>query len=233
MSDEKKNIYQKISAVMATIEYLKKDGNVSFGSTNYNYLSEEKITANIRKGLIEHGLTMYPKTVEIHPDVASFEKVVVTYRIVNNDNPEEFIEVQGGGKGQDRGDKSMYKALTGAFKYAQRQTFMISTGDDPDQVSSDEFVVFDGNGNVDMKATEMSHEIGSTKGVPVKEVTRKQIKFIMHKLGMGLSEFQEKVMNVESGGVDKLPQNTLTEIKNSLWNHYANGTVLKKVEVSK
>ncbi len=30
--------------------------------------------------------------------------------------------------------------MTGAFKYAQRQTFMIPTGDDPDKVSSDELV---------------------------------------------------------------------------------------------
>ena len=35
------------------------------------------------------------------------------------------------GEGSDTGDKASNKALTGAYKYALRQTFCIETGDDP------------------------------------------------------------------------------------------------------
>jgi hypothetical protein len=230
MTEKKKNVYQKISCVMASVEYLKKDGNVSYGSTSYNYLSEEKITSSIRKAMIEQGLTMYPVKTEIIPDQPSFEKAVVTYRIVNNDNPEDFIEVQVGGKGQDRGDKSMCKAMTGAFKYAQRQTFMISTGDDPDKVHSNEFSVTDGNGNLDFKATEMANAIGDTKNMKVKEVLQKQIKFLTDKLSMGRTAFNENVYDLTDSTINDLPQNTLAEIKTSLYNNWANGVDLVKVK---
>ena len=35
-------------------------------------------------------------------------------------------------------NKAIYKAMTGAFKYALRQTFIIETGDDPDKTPSTE-----------------------------------------------------------------------------------------------
>ena len=230
---EKSNVYQKVSAVMASVEYLKKDGNVSYGSTSYNYLSEEKITSAIRKSMIEQGLIMYPVKTRIKDDAISFEKVVVTYRVVNVEDKEDYIEIQVGGKGQDRGDKSMYKAMTGAFKYAQRQTFMISTGDDPDKTHSDEFIIKDGNGNVDTKATKMANAMGETKGVPVKDLLRKQIKWIMNELSMGFSEFNEKVMKLKTGEIENLSQAKLAEIKTSLWNHYANDVDLVKVKEDK
>lgn len=129
-----KELVKKIIKVMKAVEYLKKDGKVQYGSTKYNYLSEEKITASVRDAMIEQGLIMYPKHTEIKEDSPKFEKIVVTYCITDGENA---IEIQTAGKGQDVGDKSIYKAMTGAFKYAQRQTFMISTGDDPDKDSSE------------------------------------------------------------------------------------------------
>jgi hypothetical protein len=41
------------------------------------------------------------------------------------------------GEGLDRGDISINKAATSAYKYALRQTFCIETSDDPDNFSSD------------------------------------------------------------------------------------------------
>lgn len=131
------NIYEKILAVMNDVEYLKKDGNVSFKAVNYNYLSEEKITASVRGAMIEHRLIMYPAGCEQVQCNSNFDEIIMTYRIVDIDIPESFIDIKTKGCGQDSGDKKSYKAMTGAFKYAMRQTFMISTGDDPDRNSSD------------------------------------------------------------------------------------------------
>ena len=36
------------------------------------------------------------------------------------------------GEGADVGDKAPYKAMTGALKYALLQSFLLSTGDDPE-----------------------------------------------------------------------------------------------------
>ena len=42
------------------------------------------------------------------------------------------------GSGADAGDKAFLKAMTSALKYALRQPFLIETGDDPDDTSSEE-----------------------------------------------------------------------------------------------
>ena len=47
-----------------------------------------------------------------------------------------YIDAEARGEGADAGDKSTPKAMTGAYKYALRQTFMIETGDDPDEGDS-------------------------------------------------------------------------------------------------
>ena len=137
----------KIAEVMQNVDYLQKDGRVAYGSTRYSYLSEEKITSEMREAMLKAGLVIYPARMEVvnQQDVstktgqARVINILVTYRVQDIDS-EEFIEVQALGEGMDAGDKAVYKAMTGAFKYAQRQAFMIPTGDDPDKVSSDELV---------------------------------------------------------------------------------------------
>ncbi len=140
-------IAAKIAEVMQNVDYLQKDGKVAYGSTRYSYLSEEKITSEMREAMLKAGLVIYPVRMEIvnQQDIstktgqARVINILVTYRVQDIDS-EEFIEVQALGEGMDAGDKAVYKAMTGAFKYAQRQAFMIPTGDDPDKVSSDELV---------------------------------------------------------------------------------------------
>lgn len=138
-------VAKKISEVMKQVEYLKKDGKVAYGSTRYNYLSEEKITSEIRKAMADVGLIIYPSKMEIVSEQEVNTRsgkvrvlnIVAAYHIKDIESG-EFIEIQTLGEGMDSGDKAIYKAMTGAYKYAQRQTFMIPTGDDPDKVSSDE-----------------------------------------------------------------------------------------------
>ena len=127
----------KIAKVMGQVEYLKKDGRVEFGGTKYNYLSEAKITHQIREKTLEVGLVIVPVSCKVMELPNQCEAVEMGYAIIDIESG-EAINVNVAGKGQDKGDKSMYKAMTGAYKYMQRQTFAIPTGDDPDKVSSDE-----------------------------------------------------------------------------------------------
>ena len=130
-------VAKKILEVMEKVQYLQKDGEVSYGRTNYEYLSEEKITSNLNKAFREVGLIIYPSGMEVVSNEGDIAQIMATYRIQDTES-EEYIEVQTIGEGQDKGDKKMNKAMTAAFKYAQRQAFMIPTGDDPDHISSDE-----------------------------------------------------------------------------------------------
>lgn len=133
------NIYEKINAIMESVESLQKDGKVSFGNTKYNYLSEAKTTAEMRKQLVKHKLVLLP--IEIEEEVkGNITQGKYTYKMVNAENPEEYIILQAGGQGHDSADKGSGKASSYAYKYLMWRTFAIPSNDDPDQVSSDEIV---------------------------------------------------------------------------------------------
>ncbi|HHX11145.1 MAG TPA: hypothetical protein GX729_07270 [Firmicutes bacterium] len=133
------NIYEKINAIMESVESLQKDGRVAFGSTKYNYLSEAKTTTEMRKQLIKHKLVLLPiKAEEIKE--GAITKGMYTYRLLNAENPDEYIDLMAGGQGHDSADKGSGKASSYAYKYLMWRTFAIPSNDDPDQISSDEII---------------------------------------------------------------------------------------------
>ena len=131
------NIYQRIKAVMEDIQYLAKDDQVSFGTTKYKAISEEKVTTAVRGSMIKNGLVMHPIRQDIIRE-GQLTTVNVVYKMVNVDEPNEWIEIASSGQGSDTQDKGSGKAMTYAFKYALLRTFMIPTGEDPDKISSAE-----------------------------------------------------------------------------------------------
>ena len=136
-------VAEKISKVMDKVNYLKKDGNVSYGRTNYDYLSEEKLTSELNGAFREVGLIITPvdmelletKEVSTKSGTSYLSRIKATYEITDTEE-DDTITITTIGEGMDSGDKGINKAMTAAFKYAQRQSFMIPTGDDPDHTSS-------------------------------------------------------------------------------------------------
>lgn len=131
------NIYEKIAAIMQDVQYLAKDDHVKFGQTSYKALSEEKVTSIMRSELLKYKLVVFP--IEQNASRSgNISHVDVKYRMVNVENPEEYIEIASAGDGADTQDKGSGKAMTYAFKYMWLRTFALPTGEDPDKISSDE-----------------------------------------------------------------------------------------------
>lgn len=131
------NIYEKMLEVMKNIEYLNKDDRVEYKSTKYRAMSEEKVTTTVRKELIKQGLVVFP----IEQSVSQNGTITTTntvYKMVNTENPEEFVILASSGQGADTQDKGVGKAMTYSFKYMLLRTFAIPTGEDPDKISSDQ-----------------------------------------------------------------------------------------------
>lgn len=121
---------------MREVQYLQKDGQINFGNNHYRFLSETKITQSLRTSFLNYGLLVFP--IETNPEkVGNVTQVAVKYKIVDIESG-EFEIVASTGQGADGQDKGGPKAMTGAYKYMLRQTFMIPTGDDPDNISSEE-----------------------------------------------------------------------------------------------
>lgn len=140
------SVASKMRKVMAQFDSMAKDGKMQGSAGNYGYLSEEQIVTRLHGYCGEVGLVIAPASMEIlteRQDTTSSGKIMhvarilVTYTFIDPDEPESVLVVQALGEGADMGDKCLNKAMTGAFKYALRQSFMISTGDDPDHVASE------------------------------------------------------------------------------------------------
>lgn len=141
--NEMKNVLSKMQLVMNELPWVGKDGMVKGGGFGYAYATEAGFIAAVRPLFVKYGLIILP--IEVHADntktevagkVTYVSNVHVVYRIYDTDSG-EFIEVTMVGAGNDSGDKALYKALTGAFKYVLRQAFMIGTGDDPEATDED------------------------------------------------------------------------------------------------
>tara|TARA_R100000329_G_scaffold150632_1_gene144061 strand:+ start:3998 stop:4516 length:519 start_codon:yes stop_codon:yes gene_type:complete len=122
------SLVNKILKIMEDIDYIQKDGTNSFHG--YNFATDMNLLSTYRKKFIEYGMVVVP----------SVNKVVIDGTITNIDmgialiccETGEKIEVPWAGQGQDKGDKGLYKAMTGGLKYWLMKTFMLPTGDDPE-----------------------------------------------------------------------------------------------------
>ena len=137
-----KNVHEAIINVMNEVGYVQK---TKAANLNYSFAGEVGLIKALRPEMVKQGLFLYPvATQQLARDTyetkngTSMNTTVVqkTFRLCHAPS-ESYIDITVEGEGADTGDKSVNKAMTGAFKYALRQAFMIETGDDPDATSSD------------------------------------------------------------------------------------------------
>jgi hypothetical protein len=142
-SSEHKDIHAAINAVMGEVGYVQK---TKTNGLNYSFASEADLIKALRPVMIEHGITFYPSGVQIVANEAYetsngklMNRVIGMFTFTFTHAPSgTSLQVTVLGEGADVGDKASNKAMTGALKYALRQTFVIETGDDPDATSSEE-----------------------------------------------------------------------------------------------
>lgn len=151
--EKQKNIYEKIQAVSDEVRSVEKNINVGTGNGSYKAVADADVLLKVKDAEKKHGLISIPvkqelvKSEVIRTAVSGgYEKITycdivkMTVRIVNIDNPSETVEVESFGRGLDAGDKGFGKASTYARKYALLNAYKIATGQDPDEVKSEQTV---------------------------------------------------------------------------------------------
>lgn len=150
-STEGFNLKQKLAEVRRRICYIQKRGhNERF---NYSYVTAADIAGAVGDALAELEVVVIPRLESIsHENISPNQgypdrltRVVMTYTFMDVNSAEE-LTVKMPGEGRDPGDKGPYKAMTGALKYALLQSFLIATGDDPEDERSDSGQPAGGNG---------------------------------------------------------------------------------------
>jgi hypothetical protein len=139
---EVKPIYKKMLKVMEAITNIEKKGRNNYD--HYSYATEADIKAVVRKELIKNKIIFKHEIVreKTRGDIVNGKMNVLVRIKVKY----AFIDVETGdiesgtyyGHGTDKGDKGLYKAITGSIKYILTSTFLIPTGDDPEDAKDEE-----------------------------------------------------------------------------------------------
>ena len=144
------NIYEKMSAITAEIKRIPKNLTVGTGKNQYKAVAEGDILAVVKDAEKKYKVFSYPhshkivdsRTLVTKNDYgekeSQFVRIEAVYRFVNMEDPKEFVDVNAFGDGVDSLDKAPGKAMTYSDKYALMKAYKIITGDDPDQISSDD-----------------------------------------------------------------------------------------------
>lgn len=137
-----KNLYQRIAAVMAKVQYIKKDSKVTAGRESYTAVSHDAVIKKLRGPMLDAGIV---STVTQKGNSAIFEgqtrsgtakirfQALFTVSYVNIDDPSDRLEIDMEAHAEDMGDKAPGKAASYAVKTAHLKTFSLETGDDDEQ----------------------------------------------------------------------------------------------------
>jgi hypothetical protein len=111
----------------------------------YSYASNERVVTTVRQAMLDNSILCLPVSSkgtleDIHvQDAASGGERVIFSALLEEEfdfvhvPSQEHLTVVILGAGQDLGEKGVYKAHTGAEKYALRETFLLSTTDDAER----------------------------------------------------------------------------------------------------
>lgn len=149
------NIFQKMQAITQEISAVAKNLNVGFGKSQYKAVGEADVLAAVKPIEAKYGIYSYPlerniidsgtlENIKSDGSVSrsQFLRVATTYRFVNMDKTDEYIDMVSYGDGVDTQDKAPGKAMTYSDKYSLLKAYKIITGDDPDQNYSQEYTSY-------------------------------------------------------------------------------------------
>ena len=128
------NLREKFAEVRRRLGYIRKRGHNE--RHNYSYVMAADLAGSVGDILAELGVVVIPQLQSISTETPRssnerIARVVMNYRFVDARSGEE-LTVRVAGEGADTGDKAPYKAMTGALKYALLQSFLLASGDDPE-----------------------------------------------------------------------------------------------------
>ena len=132
-------IANKILNVMTKIGPIIKDKTNE--EKGFDYASLANIVIKAREAMIEEKIILIPIKVEQIVQKGNDIVLSMVYRFYDAEPNEkgecDYIDVNMPGEGMDKEGWSIYKALSGAYKYAITQTFAIPTIDDAEKSKLD------------------------------------------------------------------------------------------------
>lgn len=136
--DPKRNVYQRLHAIMQEVRYVQKDATIT-GGGSYKAVSHDMVTAKVRPHFIKHGVVIATtlKTEQVidtgSKSSGGTPKIrfqgVYDVDFINIDDGKDRVTVQVAAHAEDYGDKAPGKAVSYAQKYAILKILMLETGE--------------------------------------------------------------------------------------------------------
>ena len=141
----KPSLFSKIAEVQGEMHSMRPDETVTTDSYTFTYISESQLLEAVRAQLSTREGAAVVSVDSQHTDMVEAQKTrrdggtytvqyaasEITLRIVFADGESgETFTIFGQGRANDAGDKSVYKAITSANRYAWWKTMLVPTGDD-------------------------------------------------------------------------------------------------------
>lgn len=123
----------KLAKIMGEVRNVEKNGVNSFH--NYKYAMEQDMLVAVREKLALANIFVLTGISSVDVKDTAKDGFLTTIRTVHtfvDGETGETLEASSAGQGTDKGDKGIYKAITGATKYFISKNFLIPTGDDPE-----------------------------------------------------------------------------------------------------
>jgi hypothetical protein len=135
-----KTLVSKLAEVMSAVAFVPKRGHNTFHG--YDYATEADIVAAIRMELAQRSIVLLPGVSKWTREPVGEKGSVLThldmtFTFFDGETGEELTRPWLGA-GTDKEDKGAYKAMTGGEKYFLLKTFLMPTGDDPEQETKQE-----------------------------------------------------------------------------------------------
>mgnify|MGYP000554933233 CR=1 FL=1 len=149
MEAKEMNIFEKMLNITNEIANVNKNLTVGEGKSSYKAVGEADILKAVKELEFKYRVYSYPANREVIESTMYtttnnygeknniFSRIKTTYRFVNIDKPDEYIETITFAEGIDTQDKGSGKAMTYSDKYALMKSYKIITGEDPDQNPSE------------------------------------------------------------------------------------------------
>jgi len=158
-----KSLVQKLADIVAEIDNVDKRGRNEF--QKYAYVKAADVAWLVRKALSERNVYLVADVIEVRNyEIPAKEghmqavDVKMEFSFFDGDSPSTApIVLHSYGTGTDKGDKAVYKAMTGALKYGLRHAFLIPDESDPEADSSTD------------KAVEAAKAVGEAKVADLKK----------------------------------------------------------------
>jgi hypothetical protein len=126
-------LFKAMAAVLGEVDRVPKSGENSF--FHYKYATEADLMDMLRPILAKHGLALFISVDGVETRAGGTQGDIARVGLditIGCADGGESITTRWYGEGQDKADKALYKAYTGAVKYFCFKTFLVSTGDDPE-----------------------------------------------------------------------------------------------------